>query len=154
MIHKAAQIGLGRKLLQWLTNYLSNRQLKVVIHGQTSIPFAITAGVPQGSIIGSTLFLLYVCDIDQCLTPVTKLSMYADDTNVTLYHLVLPTDDPANPGHWLQWALDRLSLWGESWRIRFEPQKSQQLVISTRSETPALDPVTFGDPLLQRLRPF
>ena len=96
VIHKAAQIGLGGKLLQWLTNYLSNRQLKVVIHGQTSTPLAITTGVPQGSILGPTLSLLSgVCDIDQCLTPGTKLSTYADDT--TLYHLVLPTDDPANP---------------------------------------------------------
>ncbi|XP_065190809.1 leucine-rich repeat-containing protein 15-like [Sycon ciliatum] len=79
--------------------------------------YIASSGVPQGSILGPTLFLLNVCDIDQCLTPGTKLSTYADDT--AMYHLVLPTDDPANPGHRLQGALDRLYLWGESWRIRF-----------------------------------
>ena len=50
-------------------------------------PAPITAGVPQGSILGQTPFLLYVSDLDQCLSPETRLSLFADDTTLYRPHL-------------------------------------------------------------------
>ena len=69
LLYKAERAGIRGTLLTWLQDYLHSRQLKVVVSGQASSAQPITAGVPQGSILGPTSFLIYVSDIDQCLTP-------------------------------------------------------------------------------------
>ena len=58
LIHKVASMGIAGQLLTWLSDYLSGRRLQVVVGGQHSATFPIRAGVPQGSILGPTLFLL------------------------------------------------------------------------------------------------
>lgn len=143
ILHKAQQAGVEGALLRWLTDYLQNRSLKVVVGGQTSQPYAISAGVPQGSLLGPTMFLLYVSDIDSCLTRGTKLSSFADDT--TLYSLVRAV--PGIPGACasLQTALSNLYNWGRRWRVRFEPGKSQRLLLSHHRTAVATPAVLFGD---------
>ena len=109
---------------------------------QASSTHQIHAGVPQGSILGPTLFLVYVRDIDECLTPGTRLCTYADDT--TLYSLIKSVPDFPDSVTALQTALDGLEKWGEQWRVRFEPAKSQRMVVRGRKKLVSVEDITFG----------
>ena len=63
LVHKLKIFGIAGNLLKWLTNYLKDRLQRVVINGANSDWIKILAGVPQGSILGPLLFLIYVNDI-------------------------------------------------------------------------------------------
>eukprot|EP00117_Sycon_ciliatum_P010660 scpid33236/ scgid4028/ RNA-directed DNA polymerase from mobile element jockey; Reverse transcriptase len=147
VLYKAKQAGVDGRLLVWLQDYLTNRNIRVVVGGQTSDAQPIQAGVPQGSILGPSLFLLYTCDIEQCLTPGTQLSSFADDT--TLYSLVQPTDDLQQSTASLQGSLNSLEEWGRKWRICFEPAKTQRMTLHRKHVPPCTPPVTFGGEALQ-----
>ena len=80
LLHKVVSMGIDGQLLTWLSDYLSGRRLQVVVGGQHSATFHIRACMPQGSILGPTLFLLYVDDAECCVSPDTRLAVDADDT--------------------------------------------------------------------------
>ena len=69
--------------LDWLTSYISGRSQFVSIDGNNSLPLALRTGVPQGSILGPLLFILYINDIIKVSTDV-ELLLFADDTNMFL----------------------------------------------------------------------
>ena len=144
VLHKASSYGISGQLFSWLQSYLSDRRIKAVINGYESPLYPITAGVPQGSILGPTLFLLYVNDCEHHLSPGVGLAVYADDT--TIYHCIpTPTPDTASV---LQTAVDALARWGRTCKITFEPTKSQVMTISHRTRTPDFPPVSFNDTLV------
>ena len=60
--------------------FLSNRRLRVVLDGKSSQKYPVNAGVPQGSILGPTLFLLYINDLSDDV--ICDIAIYADDTNL------------------------------------------------------------------------
>ena len=62
-----------------LVHFLSNRQLQVVLDGKSSQEYPVNAGVPQGSILGPTLFLLYINDLPDVIC---NIAIYADDTTL------------------------------------------------------------------------
>jgi hypothetical protein len=80
LIHKLIEIGVCGNLLNWFSSYLSNRSQRVVIGGQSSETKTIQAGVPQGSILGPLLFLIYINDIGDNLE--TPIHQFADDTTL------------------------------------------------------------------------
>ena len=67
LLHKLEQNGISGDLLLWISDYLSNRTQSVVLNSVTSTKKYITAGVPQGSLLGPLLFLIYVNDISENL---------------------------------------------------------------------------------------
>ena len=147
IIHKCQQQGVGGALLTWLTDYLTSRQLQAVVGGSTSLPHPVTAGVPQGSILGPTLFLLYVNDAEDHLPAGVELATYADDT--TMYHSIATLGDIADGSALLQHGLDRLAEWGAQWRITFEPTKSQAMTIAFHRQTWPVPPVMFAGTQIQ-----
>ena len=129
VLAKAQSCGITGTLLAWLQAYLKDRSLQAVIWGQESAQYPISAGVPQGSILGPTLFHLYVNDCADHLPGGSSLAVYAGDT--TLYKCIACIGDIHDSSTQLQSAVDAVAAWGQSWKIQFEPTKSQALTLSS-----------------------
>ena len=83
LISKLNAIGITGQLLPWFENYLTNRKQSVLIAGDKSDQRLIEAGVPQGSVLGPTLFLIYINDLVQNIESTVEL--FADDTSLSTY---------------------------------------------------------------------
>ena len=82
LLHKLrSQFGIQGTLLSWLTDYLTDRTQFSVVNGQHSSVLNVTCGIPQGSVLGPTLFALYTNDLPSAVTS-GSVFMYADDTTV------------------------------------------------------------------------
>ena len=141
VLHKLSSFGIGGNLMAWLTSYLSHRSLCAVVGGQQSSLKPIGSGVPQGSILGPTLFLTYVNDCEAVLPAGVGLAVYADDT--TLYQVIPSQDKLDECCSAFQQAVDAVEAWGARWKIRFEPSKSQVLTVSHHRHPWKLPPVRF-----------
>ena len=85
LISKLRYYGLKEPSLSWLSSYLSNRSQQVSLNGQLSTPKQVTCGVPQGSILGPLLFLIYINDMNKAINNSTVYH-FADDTNLLYSH--------------------------------------------------------------------
>ena len=81
LLHKLKSYGFSGLIFSLISSFLSNRRLQVVLDGKSSQEYPINAGVPEGSILGPTLFLLYINDLSDEF--ISDIAIYADDT--TLY---------------------------------------------------------------------
>ena len=81
LLHKLKSYGISGQIFGLMSSFLSNRWLQVVLDGKSSQVYPVNAGVPQGSILGPTLFLLYINDLPDDVF--CNIAIYADDT--TLY---------------------------------------------------------------------
>ena len=81
LIHKLKSYEISGQIFALISSFLSNRWLQVVLDGKSSQEYSVNARVPQGSILGSTLFLLYINDLPDDVF--CNITIYADDT--TLY---------------------------------------------------------------------
>ena len=114
-------------LLETLTDFLKDQKQRVVLNGQNSSWTNIEAGVPQGSILGPLLFLIYINDLADNLS--TNVKLFADDTS--LFSVV---HDIATSLCNLNYNLNRVREWYSQWKLSFnpEPSKQAQEVIFTR----------------------
>ena len=88
LLNTLATLNLPSHLLCWIHSYLSNRSQRVKVSGCLSQPCQVLSGVPQGSILGPLLFLIYVNDITNVsLSPQSNLILYADD--ILYFHPVI-----------------------------------------------------------------
>ena len=78
LLHKLKSYGISGQIFGLISSFLSNRRLRVVLDGKSSQEYPVNAGVPQGSILGPTLFLLYINDLADDV--VGDIAIYADDT--------------------------------------------------------------------------
>ena len=118
LIFKLKQHGIDGEFLKWITDYLSERQQKVIIRGCISSPKPINAGVPQGSVLGPLLFLIYVNDIADSLLSLTRL--FADDSS--LFYSASSLDDIQGL---INHDLILLSQWAKQWLVTFNPSKTE-----------------------------
>ena len=80
LIHKLKSMGVSDSLLKLFQSFLTNRFQRVLLNGQTSEWLPVKAGVPQGSILGPLLFLIYINDLSENIESTVKL--FADDTSL------------------------------------------------------------------------
>ena len=83
LMEKMRKIGLDDHLLGWLHNYLSNRSQVGAADGELSNELSVLSGVPQGSVLGSLLFLVYVNDVTNQVSAGSNIVLFADD--IALY---------------------------------------------------------------------
>ena len=118
---KLENYGIIGNLLLWFKEYLSNRQQKVFINGVYSSEKPISAGVPQGSVLGPLLFLIYINDITDNITGMARLftddtSLSFSSTNLAVIERVVNND------------LFTLKEWATKWSITFHPHKNRSHV--------------------------
>ena len=89
-------------ILRWLADYLSNRSQYVCVNGASSNTLPVSSGVPQGSVLGPLLFIIYINDISTVPLSAGSMLLYADDS--MLYHLISAPEDY----HHLQGDINRL----------------------------------------------
>ena len=79
-LHKLKSYGISGQIFGGISSFLSNRRLRVVLNGKSSQEYPVNAGVPQGSILGRTLFLVYINNLPDDV--ICDIAIYADDTTV------------------------------------------------------------------------
>ncbi len=138
LIYKLRILGINGTLLKWIENYLSGRRQRVVINGQHSEWKQVTAGVPQGSILGPLLFLVYINDIVNNIQ--SPIRLFADDTS-----LFIIVDDPVDSAQALNTDLNIIHSWANKWLVKFNPNKTVSMLISLKQRPPLQPPLFFND---------
>ena len=113
LIYKLHCIGIRGKMLKWFSDYLIDRKQAVVIKGKTSSYRSISAGVPQGSVLGPLLFLIYINDIVKDIESIVKL--FADDTS-----MYLSLEDKEERSRLLNSDLHKIINWSLKWKVNFK----------------------------------
>ena len=122
------QYKIDGRLLRFFVNYLQGRSQRVVIGSENSSDQIVFSGVPQGSIVGPTLFVLFINDITQQISPGTNIALYADDTKI--WRKIRSSDD-----HWiLQNDINNLLSWAKKNKMTFHPDKSKVLPVSNSQD--------------------
>ena len=99
--------------VEWIEALLSSRSQVVVLDGTSSDNVPVTSGVPQGSVLGPALFLLYINDLPDTID--SQVRLFADDT--VLYRTIKSVTDH----HRLQTDLDKLTEWAMAWDMQLHP---------------------------------
>ena len=113
LLLKLKSHGIGDSITDWIEQWLTNRRQRVVVDGEVSNWKSVLSGVPQGSVLGPILFLIYIYinDLDDGIT--SYVLKFADDTK--LFRKVNTDGDKQH----LQNDLDRLVKWSEKWQMLF-----------------------------------
>ena len=138
LLFKLQQLGITGKLLSWFESYLTNRRQKVVVGGKSSNISALNAGVPQGSILGPLLFLIFINDMADDIS--LECHQYADDTTL-LYRF----DNPVTACATINTQLQRLSKWADQWRVTFNSTKTHYMVFTNKHSRPNLLPIYLNN---------
>ena len=128
LLGRLHQYGITGKLHDWFRSYLQGRKQQVTVLGATSREFPVTSGVPQGSLLGPILFLLFVDDLPNTVKT-SRVACYADDTKI------LKSIDSITDCNALQSDLNDLVSWSESSGLIFNQSKCKYQCI-TRKKSP------------------
>ena len=128
ILHKLSLCGVKGNLLKWFESYLSERKQRVIINGQYSEWASIDAGVPQGSVLGPLLFLIYINDVTAVVNH-CKIRLFADDTC-----LFIEVDDRENTAAQIEQDLENIVKWSDQWLVAFAPEKTKSLTISNKRD--------------------
>ncbi|KAI8516584.1 corticosteroid- binding protein [Branchiostoma belcheri] len=143
LLSKLKSYGISRLMHDWFSSYLSGRKQRVVIQGATSTWKSPLAGVPQGSVPGPTLFILYINDLATSRTHCLA-NLFADDTSLSFshhsVHRVVAT---------LNRELSTVSTWLSTWKLEANIDKCKVMFITTRTLPQPIPPVTLGKTVLQ-----
>ena len=118
LLHELKSYGISGQIFGLISSFLRNRRLRVVLDGKSSQEYPVNAGVPQGSIVGPTLFLLYINDLPDDV--ICEIVIYADDA--TLYSKCDRESDlwqQLELASELESDLQNTVDWGKKWFVDF-----------------------------------
>lgn len=118
---KLSSYGIKGKVLTWIEQFLKGRKQRVVINGEASNWTNVVSGVPQGSVLGPILFIIFINDLPDIVESACKL--FADDTKI--YRVIHSQADQLQ----LQEDLYKRCRWSNEWLLRFNVQKCKVLHI-------------------------
>ena len=113
LLEKVRAHGIRGNVLRWIRSWLTDRQQRVVLNRTFSEWMAVLSGVPQGSVLGPLLFIIFINDLDEEIPGGVMVSKFADDTKVA--RTVATEEGRAE----LQEALSKLELWAARWGMEF-----------------------------------
>lgn len=126
LLLKLEKYGIRGKILAWIKDFLSHRQQRVVIKGEVSDWKDITSGIPQGSVLGPILFLVFINDLPGAINGLMKI--FADDAKI--YYAVDSQDTPSL----LQEDICRAENWAKNWKMSFNVKKCHHLHVGETSQ--------------------
>ena len=140
---KAYYYGIRGHTFKWIESFLDNRSQQVVIDGHFSIDAKYTSGVPQGSVLGPLLFLIYINDLPYCVQN-SVCRLFADDC--ILYQRIRSCQDSDK----LQADLDQLKKWESIWLMEFNTSKCQAISITNKVK-PIIGKYQVHDHILEQV---
>ena len=120
LLYKLKSYGINGLLLSWVESFLSNRVQKVRVGNCLSDVISVTSGVPQGSVLGPILFIIYInniCDLSERYQKLVTFKLFADDVKV-----YSPVND-FNSVDQLQTCLNDVARWADDWQLKLSPHK-------------------------------
>ena len=117
LLHKLKALGISGLIGRWIHHFLTNREQIVIVNGKKSKSSKVLSGVPQGTVLGPLLFLIYISDIGEKIKSTKKI--YVDDTKIKLR---IKTEQDVEK---LQEDIDLLQSWAENNNMQFNGSKFQ-----------------------------
>jgi len=118
LLYKLDKIGIKGKLYGWISNFLTNRTFRVKIADKFSSSRTVYSGVPQGSVLGPLLFIIYINDLPRFLSKNTNIVIYADDVKI---YKAYKTEIERNE---LQSDLSKIEQWSKIWALDISSTKT------------------------------
>ena len=137
LLFKLKKFGISGQLLEWISDYLSDRLQRVVINGKGSNWTAITSGVPQGSVLGPLLFLVYINDLVNVINN-CEIRIFADDTCL---HIIV--DNELSAAKNINDDLIAIENWANQWLVDFSAPKTETMTISRKTKKRNHPPLSF-----------
>ena len=140
LLFKLKTNGIDGSLLALLGNYLTDRNQRVVLNGLQSSWEHVYAGVPQGSVLGPLLFLIYINDLTDGI--ISNIKLFADDSS-----LFARVQDIDNTHNQLLTDLDTITQWANQWKMKFNPDLTKQaieVIFSHKYKKPFHPPLVFN----------
>ena len=125
LMNKVRSLGIIDEVGDWIEDWLRNRKQRVVINGASSDWRNVTSGVPQGSVLGPLLFIIYINDLDLDLA--SKISKFADDTKIGI------NAENNSEIRKLQSDLEKIGDWSQKWQMPFNVDKCKVMHIGHRN---------------------
>ncbi|KAK3089125.1 hypothetical protein FSP39_001036 [Pinctada imbricata] len=141
LLKKLEAYNIGPETIEWIGDYLSDRKQQVSVNGEVSEWHEVTSGIPQGSVLGPTMFVIFINDLPDIVK--STVYLFADDTKI--FNLVQEVEDKNT----LQRDLEQLTTWSNTWLLRFHPQKCKHLHIGKRDPDPEFHYSLLGNTLEQ-----
>lgn len=126
LIMKLKQVGINNNVVEWVRSYLTCRTQYVDINGYKSDRLLVTSGVPQGSVLGPVLFLVYINDICSDINQNITVRLFADDC--LLYREICNHNDQKM----LSDALASIEKWCETWKMQINKEKTVVLRVTNK----------------------
>ena len=121
LLAKMESLGIRGNLLRWTESWLKDRKQRTVLNGTCSNWSKVISGVPQGSVLGPLLFVIFINDIDNFTRNISIMLKFADDTK--LGNVASGVGDCEN----LQQTINELLVWAETWCMKFNTAKCKVL---------------------------
>ena len=125
LLHKLETYGVAGKVKDWIAAFLLDRRQQVVVRGCSSPWVPVTSGVPQGSVLGPTLFILYINDLPESVR--SSVRIFADDTKI--FDRVPSSGGP----ELIQQDIDAVASWSDLWQLPFNESKCKILHIGSNN---------------------
>ena len=126
LLAKLKSYGIDGLLHSWIESFLSDRKQRVVVNNSQSDWASVTSGVPQGSVLGPLLFVLFINDLPEVIDKDSSMYLFADDTK--LFREIRKIGD----SEVLQFDINSMDEWGDEWQMFYHPSKCNVLKLGKR----------------------